>query len=260
MNCREFRSHLHAYIDGELGVEATLAAQSHAAECPRCGQLADAERAFRAMVRQAPQEPAPPQLRARILAMCRAERRRGTWRPRLVWPSLAAAAAALVLMLWPTGWMGRTPDVQRALVDTHVAYAQLERPAEFTSAARADVEAWFVQRIGMQVPVPDYTPAGIRLIGGRVASAGGRKVAYVLYEKGHVLMSVFVAPADGAAARLRGEDVVYLGHRYAMREDRGYRTVSWEAAQVVFTLVSALDPEALLKCADRLRAEQATRL
>jgi hypothetical protein len=41
------------------------------------------------------------------------------------------------------------------------------------------------------------------------------------------------------------------------RERKSLRTVSWRDGQAVFSLVSMLDYDALLECADRLRAELA---
>ena len=104
--------------------------------------------------------------------------------------------------------------------------------------------------------VPDYSPAGIRLVGARIAEADEQKAAYVLYEKGHVLLSIFMVPASGRAARLGGTRVAYRGSDYVTAEKRGYRTVSWTDGQAVFSLVSALDYDALLECADRLRTER----
>ena len=50
------------------------------------------------------------------------------------------------------------------------------------------------------------------------------------------------------------------GHPGGTRTPNGpgdHRTVSWSDGQVLFGLVSMLDYEALLECADRLRIERA---
>jgi anti-sigma factor RsiW len=145
------------------------------------------------------------------------------------------------------------------LVGKHITYAQIEQPAEFASPEPRAVEAWFRQRAGLRVTVPDYSPSGIRLVGGRLAEADERKAAYVLYEKGHTLMSVFMVPASVRGAELTGTRLSYRGHDYLKLERRGYNTVAWTDGKVVFGLVSTLDYEALLECADRLRLDRATR-
>ncbi|HET7875903.1 MAG TPA: hypothetical protein VFN71_10295, partial [Methylomirabilota bacterium] len=161
----------------------------------------------------------------------------------------------LVVSLFPV--TRPTAPLVNELVDKHIAYAQVEHPAEFASTDRRAVEEWFRERAGMRVTVADYSPAGIRLAGARIAEANERKAAYVLYEKGHTLLSVFMVPAPPGGAELKGTRVSYGGHEYITLERKGYRTVSWTDGQTVYGLVSLLDYDALLECADRLRAERA---
>ena len=149
------------------------------------------------------------------------------------------------------------PRLVDTLVNKHLAYAQIENPAEFTSSEPGQVAAWLRDRIGMRVPVPDYSHAGIRLVGARMSEADEQKLAYLLYEKGHMLMSVFMLPNIAETGTLPGKAVSYRGHEYLTRERKSLRTVSWRDGQAVFSLVSMLDYDALLECADRLRAERA---
>jgi len=107
--------------------------------------------------------------------------------------------------------------------------------------------------------VPDYAPAGIRLVGGRITAVAERRAAYVLYEKGRTLLSVFALPARGMRVSLPGTHVTYRGQPYVTYERGGYRTVSWTEDEMVFGVVSTLDYPALLECADRLREERAAR-
>jgi anti-sigma factor RsiW len=107
--------------------------------------------------------------------------------------------------------------------------------------------------------VPDYSPAGIHLIGARLADAHARRAAYLFYEKGRTLLSVFIVQVADGDARVTGRRAGYRGHDYVMNDVKGYRTVSWSEGQALFGLVSALDYDALLECADRLRVERAER-
>jgi prepilin-type processing-associated H-X9-DG protein len=106
------------------------------------------------------------------------------------------------------------------------------------------------------VAVPDYSPAGIRLVGARLADAHERKAAYLLYEKGRTLLSVFIVPVSTADAEVPGRTVSYRGHEYRAYEQKGFRTVSWADGHVLYGLIAMLDYEALLECADRLRVER----
>ena len=104
--------------------------------------------------------------------------------------------------------------------------------------------------------MPDYSPAGIRLVGARIADADERKAAYLLYEKGHTMLSVFMVPIEEARERLSGRHASFHGHQYLLDESKGCRSVAWRDGATLFGLVSALDYDALLECADRLRAER----
>jgi mycothiol system anti-sigma-R factor len=257
MTCREFQTHAAPYVDGELGVDQTLAAQAHVADCPRCAALSERERQFRQLLRRQPREGAPPEFRARILAALRRDARTARlrrWAP----PALATAALAaslVVLLLHPAVF--RSPGLVGELVAQHVVYAQVERPAEYVSSDQAALEDWLRQRAGFRVTVPDYSQAGIRLVGGRLAGVRGQKAAYVLYDKGHTLLSVFMLPTAGLEAELDGRVLRYRGHEYRTQEWKGYRTVSWSDGRALFGLVSMLDYDALLECADALREARA---
>jgi anti-sigma factor RsiW len=133
----------------------------------------------------------------------------------------------------------------------------MEESSEFASADPRAVEAWFRERVRLRVTVADYSIEGIRLVGGRVAQAHEHRASYVLYEKGHTPLSVFMVPAQVRESDLGGARVSFRGHDYVTLERKGYRTVSWSDGQALFGLVSMLDYEALLECADRLRAERA---
>lgn len=259
MNCREFDARLSAFVDGELDAGPMADAEAHVSTCPDCHGRADGERRFRQLLRRQPKEAAPVEFRARMLALARRQRtRKKVW----VWlgtPALAAAVLLLAFVLMarslPTG--SSQSELVARLVDKHLAYAQLEGPAEFSSTERPAVAAWFRQRTGLRVPVPDLSPAGIQLVGARIAEADQQKVAYLLYEKGHVLMSIFMVPEVGRRAPLAGRPMSFRGQEYVAQERQGLRTVSWRDGQTLFSLVSTLDYDALLECAEQLRAERA---
>ena len=254
MNCSDARPRLAAYVDGELAVSESAAVEGHCLECRHCAALLGAEREFRHLLRRQPREAAPTELRARLRRRIRREAALVTGRRWLPVSAVAVAAAIVVAVLLPA----RTPPSLVAdLVDKHIAYAQLERPAEFASTDPREVAEWFRSRVGMRVTVPDYSPSGIQLTGARLADAQERKAAYLLYEKGRTLLSVFIVPVPGAEAALRGDRVRYRGQEYLTYERKGFRTVSWTDGQAVYGLVSMLDYDALLECADRLREERA---
>jgi len=254
MNCSDIQARLHAYVDGELTASGIAEVDGHCVGCQECASLVSAEREFRALLRRQPRDAAPSELRARILRRVRRDAAFATGRRWLLLPAVAAAAAIVAAVLLPA----RTPPPLVAdLVDKHIAYAQIERPAELPSTNPREVAEWFQSKAGMQVTVPDYSPSGIQLTGARLAEAHERKAAYLLYEKGRTLLSVFMVPLSTSEATLPGRRVSYRDHDYVAYEQKGYRTVSWSDGQAVYGLVSMLDYDALLECADRLRVERA---
>jgi mycothiol system anti-sigma-R factor len=256
MNCAEFEARVHPYVDGELEATDMAAADAHLVQCPECQSRVERERQFRQLLRRQPRESTPPEFRALLRTRIRRSARIVAIRPWLV--GTAAAAVLLLLSLLPGLRPG--PSLITDLVGKHIVYAQIERPAEFESQDPGAVEAWFRQRAGLRVTVSDYSPSGIRLVGGRVAEADDGKAAYVLYEKGHTLMSVFTVPASAPEVTLTGTRVSYRGHDYQTLQRKGYNTVAWTDGKAVFGLVSMLSYEALLECADRLRLDRADRL
>ncbi len=254
MNCVEFEARLHPYVDGELEMADMAAADAHLAECSGCQGRVTQERQFRHLLRRQPREAAPPELRATIQARVRRTARIAAIRP---WIIGTTAAVLVVVALLPA--LRPTSSLVTELVSKHGTYAQIEQPAEFASADPRAVEAWFRERAGLRVTVADYSPSGIRLVGGRLAEAGNQKAAYVLYEKGHTLMSMFTVPASAPDLVLEGARVSYRGHAYVTLERTGYNTVAWSDGKAVFGLVSMLGYDALLECADRLRLERAER-
>jgi mycothiol system anti-sigma-R factor len=250
------RARLHAYVDGELMVSDIAEVDGHCMECPQCAALVSAEREFRQLLRRQPRDEAPPELRARIVHRVRREAVAATGRRWISVSAIAVAAVIAAVVLWPAH---TPPPLVADLVDKHIAYAQIERPAELPSTDPKEVAEWFQSKAGMRVTVPDYSPSGIQLTGARLAEAHERKAAYLLYEKGRTLLSVFMVPISAGEATLPGRRVSYRDHDYVAYEQKGYRTVSWSDGQAVYGLVSMLDYDALLECADRLRAERARR-
>ena len=254
MRCHEIESRLGLYVDGELSASDQAVANAHLAACGACAELVRHERGFRRLLRRQPGEPAPDVLRTRLASRAR----RHGWR-RAVLPWIAGSAvaiAALVVALLMT----RQPNpLLAALVDTHIAFVQVARPAEIASQDPARLATWFFERSGLRVDVADFSSAGIELIGGRLIDTRQRRAAYVLYGKGHTLLSVFVVPLATEEFRA-GRMVRYRGADYSMEERKGYRTVTWVEDGSVFSVVSGVDYEALLECADRLRRERERRL
>jgi anti-sigma factor (TIGR02949 family) len=162
MNCREFDARLHAFVDGELDAGPMADAEAHVSTCPDCHGRADGERRFRQLLRRQPKEAAPPEFRARMLALARRERTRTQARIWLGTPALAAAVLLLAFVLIARSLLtgGREPELVASLVDKHLAYAQLEGPAEFSSTERPAVAAGSASAPASECLYPTSHPRG----------------------------------------------------------------------------------------------------
>ncbi len=260
MTCDELRPALQTYIDRELPVEAMLAAGHHLTFCMGCQWRYAAERAFRVAVRQkVPRERPPVELEARVRAALRAEDRKRSLQGAARWLALPAAAAALaVLVLWGGGSYapkGQVSPLRADLVGKHLLFSRIEAPAEIATSDRQAVAGWFDRRVRFDVPVPDFTPSGIRLLGGRLSELEDQEVAYLLYEKGRNLISLFAFPGRGRALP-DGERVSYGGHSFLVSQLRGAEVVLWTDRELAFALVSTVSRDALLECAATVLRER----
>ena len=259
MDCREMHPYLEPYADGELGVSELAAVEAHLTACLACRDGVAEHRRFRQLLRRQPREAASPELRARVTRAVRASAVRQAVRP---WLWAPVAAAVLIALVVGSGLrvpgLGPTPmpPLVTELVGKHIAYSQIDSPVEFASVDGGAVRDWFRERLGVRVTVPDYTPAGIRLLGGRIADTRGRRAAYLFYEKGRTLMSVFMVPGERFIPE-RAHAMTYGGATYYTVELEGQRAVFWSDDRAAFGLISTLDYDSLFQCADRLRAERA---
>jgi len=196
MTCQELRACLGAHLDGELDLSLSLAADEHLAFCVSCQWAYAGERELRTLVRtRFPREGAPAALQERIRgALARAERgtRIGAQRR---WSYWAVPAAALVLVALGVGLWQRSapPPVVRELVAKHAMYSRLDAPAEIVSASQEAVAGWFKGKVRFDVAVPDFSPSGIRLVGGRSPTSFTRR--------GGIWSRSSPSPAGGSRSR-----------------------------------------------------------
>lgn len=67
MNCKDVRNQLEAWLDGELDETAGQRLQAHLEQCAGCAARVEQQRALSTLLRRAPDQPAPPRFRSRLL-------------------------------------------------------------------------------------------------------------------------------------------------------------------------------------------------
>ena len=106
MRCEDVEPLLHGYLDGELDLVRNLEVEQHMKGCSTCTKVYESQLALRsAIIVSSLYFEAPPGLQRRVRAAVRHESRREarepafSWRWLVIGGSLAAAAAAVVLLV-----------------------------------------------------------------------------------------------------------------------------------------------------------------
>ena len=197
MECFDSNTRLDAYLDGELEAVDATSVRQHLDTCASCRQLLEHRQALGRLVRRAPYYAAPPALRRRIEQS----------RPPRRWPAHWSAWAAAVLLIASLAGSlllvrrstdTRTPvdTVAEAVVDSHVRALMGEHLFDVRSTDQHTVKPWFLGKLDFSPPVLDLAPLGFPLIGARIDSVGGRRVAALVYQRRQHTINVFVWPAS----------------------------------------------------------------
>src|SRR5690349_2491522 len=123
MNCEEFQSQLHAYIDGELDLTRSLELEGHLRDCTMCLQAHDHLKTLQQAIRSDSVRFQPnADFEARIKSALRREARGGS--QRFTWRWLIPIFSAAVLFIVFGGYiLMRSPNddlVAREIVSSHV--------------------------------------------------------------------------------------------------------------------------------------------
>jgi anti-sigma factor RsiW len=255
MNCDVTKSHIFAYVDGELGRELREAMEAHLGGCGACRRFVEQELTFRdRYVARLRPDPAPPHVRDsvdRLLgglvgAPPRARRHR-----RRAW---AAGGLAAVLLLGVGIGAGialqsmrqrvdRLAELTEASVEQHQKLASGLLPADLVDASPRAAEAWFRGRLDFNVHLPELNNASLTLLGARISHLGNVPAAALEYRLDHRNVSLFVIPEE-AYTRLGLSEKP----KFKMLSHRGYDVIIWRQHGTGYTLVSEIGTRSCLVC------------
>jgi anti-sigma factor RsiW len=186
---------LHAYADGRLdaarraAVEAYLAAHPGAAAEVAGWRKTDAQ--LHRVLDPLLNEPVPPRrIPAAILAAAQQPQPARGFGAMRGWSALALSVACLMIGTG-AGWLSRgalehTVPMQRFASDalvSHVVYSpESKHMVEVPANEEAHLVTWLSRRLDAQLHIPDLTPLGYRLIGGRQTVSADMPTAMLMYE------------------------------------------------------------------------------
>ena len=233
---------VQAEFDGELDAAQAARLSAHRSECAIC-RAAEVDLArSRELIRPELYQPAPDDLRERVLARLRNAEAAPVPRPRARWrfagwrpPAFgfglgAACAAAMLLLVLSPAEQSLTEQV----VAGHVRALQPGHLEDVPSTDQHTVKPWFDGRLDFAPPVRDLAAANFPLRGGRLDYLGGRPVAALVYQRDKHIIDLFVWPAGAGA--MAGP---------ASTERSGYNVVHWVQDGMNFWAVSDVEQNQL---------------
>lgn len=249
---RHPRDELQDLLDGRLDIEHRADVEAHLAACAQCRLELDALRSVKQVVKKPFAFEAPAGLLERIAeALDEEDRSAGAHRQRTVlrvaYTLLAAAAAVLILLLWPRGAGDLTDLAARDFAQYRTAALTLE----LETSEPDQLEAFFVQGgIRFATRVFDLGMMGYGLAGGRVHELDGRLSALFAY-RGPQDRLVICQMYEGSLSELPAplEERENDGIRFRIYRLEGLTLVFWQEGSVVCVLVSDGDLEELVQLA-----------
>ncbi|ABC82149.1 zf-HC2 domain-containing protein [Anaeromyxobacter dehalogenans] len=258
MDCRELERSIDAYLDGEFDERERAEAEAHLATCTPCRAMADRQGALRlalrAKLREAMASPAaagcaPPHLRARVRTSL-AHERRPLWRRVLQpVPVAAVAACAMGVLVVLAGHRGDT-----ALVDDAIRVHHRALPLEVDAAA---MPGWFAGKLDFHPALPHFAGAVARLEGARLSNLREWPAAYVRYQLPRGQAGLFIVDDPDRRFDTPGREVKVGPQVVRVVNARGYNVAVWRQDEIVYSLVSDLDEDALFKLVQAAQAEAA---
>jgi anti-sigma factor RsiW len=249
VNCDQAQPLIAAYVDGELDMLRRRFVEKHLHGCAPCGAQHAELVALRRRIRtEVPYFAAPPALAERVRAVVAATPAARSRRPQPIrerWPwlaggALAGCAATVLAFVVGTAvidWQASENLVAQA-VTRHVQATLDDRLVDVASSDQHTVKPWLSARLDYSPPVHDLAGDGFPLVGGRLDTLGGRKVATLVYGYRKHTIDVFVRPDSfdmPSSHELRGFNVA---HRRAAGWD--WLAVSDASPDVLDTVLAKL--------------------
>jgi len=249
MTCVEAQPQLHAYLDGELDLNASLGIEKHLESCDACSREYRRLELLRAEIADADLDFTSDAVLRRLRASI--ERHGELTAPAgwsNIWRSpafLAAAAAVVILALYLPGRFstGNRDSMDREIVDSHLRSLLADHLIDIPSSDQHTVKPWFQGKIEFSPPVPDLAAQGFELAGGRLDVIAARKVAVIVYKRREHIINLWISPQSSSRSEPE------------LSEVNNYHVLSWSKDGMTYRAVSDLNVGELRTFADAIRSQ-----
>ena len=243
MDCRDVQNLLHPYSDGELDLIRHLQIEHHLDDCKECAERARSLRQLHGVLASGSlYHRSPDGLRAKLRAtperLPTPSSRAGRQRPSAM---LAAMAAGILVLLgaMTAGLLfsksGAIEDrIAEQVVAGHVRSLQVTHATDVVSSDRHTVKPWFLDKVDFSPRVPDLSPQGYTLSGGRLDYLIDRPVAAIVYRRRLHVINLFTWPA--------GNDEEKAVRAIARQ---GFHIRYWERTGMAYWAISDLNDQEL---------------
>lgn len=249
MSCQEMEKYFDAFVDGELQAGALLELQAHLSGCSSCTAQVGLKRHMKAEIKKLGDVEAPPHLRARVLRLASGRARRNRIAALAALP--VAAAAALVLVLsWPTGPVSQTEPLAEVLDDVVQKHSR-DLPMEITNRDPAAAAHWFQGKVDFPVRPSSLGLEPASFGGARLSNVRSHQAAHMTYAvDGHRVSLIIFNPQR---VDISGGEIVQLDARQALVGRRnGFNVVILLDNDMAYALSSDLPSTRLLQLARNL--------
>ena len=255
MDAREVERLADLSLDGELDPEEEARLRAELAASPDSRRAFEQRSRFQAQVRDRLRDSCdsaaiPDGLRSRVFARLSEEevQQGGHWRG---WMPAAAAVLMIGLLSWTFDGNGIL-DPEEA-VRRHV---KSPPPEVRALGSTAPIREFLRENLDHRIVVPQFTraPGQVRLVGARLDNLSNRDAAFLMYDQRGARISLFAIPCGRSVPnmsnfRARAVD----GRRVMVGRHRGYSMVTWGQGGVLYSMVSDVDSEELVRLVSMVR-------
>jgi len=255
-DCSDVERFLEPYLDGEFDAAERAELENHLSVCSRCRGATAAALSYRSTLRTKLREAtapgtaagtAPEALRRRISeSLDRAEAPALLWWRRIVAPLPVAALTACLAGALVVFAGHRTTD---PLVEEAVRKHARDLPLEVSAASVAPelIPGMLATHLDFNPRPPAFQANGVRLVGARLAQLRDWPAAYMRYQTPGGPVGLFIIDDPDRRVAQSGREVRAGPATIRLINARGYNVAVWRRNEIVYSLVSDLDEDDLVR-------------